>query len=478
MNVILQVAAATTGEWAGVPYPPQRLYLTIGFMAAVVAVAVWLVRRQFAGKLVAELAGTLGLFFVIIGGIVYTVAFRGLRTGELALAWLLSGIAIGWFVRRLDAIMSRPLAELEALGSAIRDGDWASIRSSSANDGGDDAGARSALGAVALLIGETRRTSGDVLTASRDVARIGGTVAEGAAHATASLEPVRASVRQGTEASARIREASQQLIAASTDVHTAARETLERSTTVEESARQGVARAQEATGTVVEVAELVRDLVARIEALREAGETVGEITTVVSGIGRQTNLLALNASIEAARAGAHGRGFGVVAEEVGKLATQSTGSIKRIEELVKQMSERMEDAASQVKRMGRAVTSGESVMQDALQVFQAIEVEARRTHELAERVVEATAHSDALAAELGDASALVQGAAEQSAAATREAAAAMEHQRSLTAQLRRTAEALDQSAGSLDRVVSRFGGTMEGAAAAGNATDRNVPLSS
>src|SRR3546814_16932601 len=114
MNPILQAAALTTGGWAGVPYPPQRLFFTIGFMAAVVAIAVWLVRRRFAGKLIAELAGTLGLFFVIIGGIVYTVAFRGLRTGELTLAWLLRGIATVWFVRRLAATVSR--SEERAVG--------------------------------------------------------------------------------------------------------------------------------------------------------------------------------------------------------------------------------------------------------------------------------------------------------------------------------------------------------------------------
>jgi multisubunit Na+/H+ antiporter MnhG subunit len=180
-----------TGVWEGVPYPIGRLAFTLLFMFLLVGAALGFIRMRFRNSLLADIATTIGIFLLIIGTIVYSVAFRGLRPVEMVFAWLFSGIAIYWFVFRMNSIMTRPLAHLERLSQSIHEGDWASLL---ASEGSSDAPHEqrefgSALRDVADLISETQRTAEYVLAASRQVTTIGAAAATTAASVATAATP-------------------------------------------------------------------------------------------------------------------------------------------------------------------------------------------------------------------------------------------------------------------------------------------------
>lgn len=136
-----------------------------------------------------------------------------------------------------------------------------------------------------------------------------------------------------------------------------------------EKGRHSVETQAEGTRRTEEAATQVS---AAISKLSEAAVGISSITRTISDLAEQTNLLSLNASIEAARAGEHGLGFAVVAQEVRKLAEESTASTKEVFHLVKGIEQGVKEAASNMKINEQAVQLQSEMIKETEEIFSQI----------------------------------------------------------------------------------------------------------
>ncbi len=123
-----------------------------------------------------------------------------------------------------------------------------------------------------------------------------------------------------------------------------------------DSARQANQLAQTASSVAVKGGEVVTQVVQTMRDINDSSRKISDIISVIDGIAFQTNILALNAAVEAARAGEQGRGFAVVASEVRALAGRSAEAAKEIKSLITASVERVEHGSTLVDQAGETMT--------------------------------------------------------------------------------------------------------------------------
>ncbi|CAM5789467.1 methyl-accepting chemotaxis protein [Rhizobacter fulvus] len=123
-----------------------------------------------------------------------------------------------------------------------------------------------------------------------------------------------------------------------------------------ENAQQASQLAQGASAVAVKGGAVVGEVVTTMKGINDSSRRIADIIGVIDGISFQTNILALNAAVEAARAGEQGRGFAVVAGEVRSLAQRSAEAAKEIKGLINASVQRVADGTTLVDQAGQTMT--------------------------------------------------------------------------------------------------------------------------
>ncbi|PLT32821.1 hypothetical protein CUU64_16900 [Bacillus sp. V5-8f] len=136
-----------------------------------------------------------------------------------------------------------------------------------------------------------------------------------------------------------------------------------------ESAQQGSNVVDQTVKQMSEIDENVSSSAKKIGELSEKSNEISQISLMIQSISEQTNLLALNAAIEAARAGEHGKGFAVVADEVRKLAEQSSKSASQINDIIIDIKDGINDSMNLVGKGSSSAKEGLMLVNESGKAF-------------------------------------------------------------------------------------------------------------
>lgn len=221
-------------------------------------------------------------------------------------------------------------------------------------------------------------------------------------------------------------------------------------------ANQGMVLLQKVVTQNEHVAGSMTDITYLSQALAKGSTDIQEIVEVIRNIAGQTNLLALNAAIEAARAGEAGRGFAVVADEVRKLAEQSSEATNNIETIIKKMTDDISVAVDKVGKASAEATEGQVVTQDAHHGFEEIVEKMKQVAtgigQISIAVNETARGMQAVVGNIQNISAV----AEQTSASSQTVAAAAEEQNASMNEIKSNAVALAEMAAQLAEVTRKF----------------------
>lgn len=275
-----------------------------------------------------------------------TIAFaKGQRTLGISLAVVavISGALIAFAIGRL---VSRPVHALQALIERVQNSADLTLRANSKE--GHEIGKISQ--SFDALMARFANAIEVILSASKGIGDAVSEVRESGVGLKGNSDQQMAIADSLTEIA---REASDNLVSSKESVEQAS----ESSSRTRAEVDNAIASMKKTVGSVRDVAQLVSKTGLTINDLNDSSARIGGIVGTIKQVADQTNLLALNAAIEAARAGEQGRGFAVVADEVRKLAEDTTNATEEISGLIRQIQSQIQCVVTMTEEANQRTNS-------------------------------------------------------------------------------------------------------------------------
>ena len=205
---------------------------------------------------------------------------------------------------------------------------------------------------------------------------------------------------------------------------------------------KGVERVDGTQQQIRLLASVMESLRESITVLDEESGTIGTVISVIEEIAEQTNLLALNAAIEAARAGEHGRGFAVVADEVRQLAQRTQESTKQISEVIQRIRQKTQETVSRMHAGDEATEQSLQAIEEAEKTLKPVTVLMRDLTSLSDQMQKVAQHETELVSTVGQRIGDIRTVTEQAVDQTKAT--------------RREGEKMQQIAAHLDKLLRKF----------------------
>jgi methyl-accepting chemotaxis protein len=259
-------------------------------------------------------------------------------TGLMAAAGIAAVITLGFATLISSSLTRRFVALRDALTEMRR---TLNLRTAVPVTGTDE------LAQVATAVGEL---TGTFRTAIAEIQKAGTTMDNEVKSSVAAVSRISTELAEQQRQTDQVAAAVEEVSASIREVAGKSSEAATAASTAGEQAKGGSEVVEKTVTEMRGIAEQVTESANSVGQLGKKSEQIGQIIGVINDIADQTNLLALNAAIEAARAGEHGRGFAVVADEVRKLAERTTKATEEVGSAIREVQTGTADAVTRMDR--------------------------------------------------------------------------------------------------------------------------------
>ena len=279
-------------------------------------------------------------------------------------------------------------------------------------------------------------------------------------HATEGIAGTTREIAVGAEAQAQqvqqTTETTRQLARVAERVETRAREFYDSAAASAESAAHGADDARRAADALGQLTSRTAAATAAVEGFRLKASEIGNIVSFISSLSNQTHLLAINAAIEAARAGEEGRGFGVVAEEVSRLADSVRQFAEQISSISDEIMKGSLTVTDEIRKSVAATEELQAMVARSVASFEGIVGATRGTAARVGEISELTEQQTLAAEEVTRSLEQISTIAKRNAEGTEAASRSTEEQRVSTQRMAESAHTLARTSDRLQDLIAIF----------------------